>query len=190
MKSTLEEFEHVLSAELYALSTYSISRKGIYSTSHLIESAAQAFPDKVLNGLSDSAKLDFCSAGRCLAFDQTGAVGFHVFRALEAVLNEYYQRFVGPVPKLKLRNWGALIRKLKDSSNQSLHPSNKTIDIIEHVKDMYRNPLVHPETHLSPEEALALFDIGKSAIIAMVLEMYEADATQMPLPLDLPVSSK
>jgi hypothetical protein len=41
------------------------------------------------------------------------------------------------------------------------------MDILDHVKDLHRNTLMHPDVFLTSQESLRLFDISKSAISAM-----------------------
>jgi hypothetical protein len=36
---------------------------------------------------------------------------------------------------------------------------------------MHRNPIIHPEDNLDEDKALILFDLCKSAIVAMTVEM-------------------
>lgn len=43
----------------------------------------------------------------------------------------------------------------------------KLIDILDHIRDLHRNTLMHPEAFLKMTEALRLFDIAKSEISAM-----------------------
>ena len=185
----IRQFEHILAAELQTLPTYAVERKGIYYTPYLIDNAVSAFPQSVVAKMPENSKADYCAAGKCLAFDLPSAVGFHVFRAVEAVMNEYYKVFIGALPKVKSRNWGAYITILKRKALEDgvQFPSMKTIELIEHVKDMYRNPLVHPEENLTNDAALALFDIGKSVIIAMVNELNDHEGRQLDLPLPLPL---
>jgi hypothetical protein len=67
LKTALQKFEAVFSAELQAIDTYFISQKGIFSTGDLIERAQNFLPEEIRKYLPDSAKTDLQQAGRCLA---------------------------------------------------------------------------------------------------------------------------
>ncbi len=49
----------------------------------------------------------------------------------------------------------------------------KLMDILDHVRDLHRNALMHPEVFLEMPEALRLFDISKSAISAVAERVCE-----------------
>jgi len=65
---------------------------------------------------------------------------------------------------------------IKDQ-NHNPKPDAKTISFIGQIRDMYRNPLIHPEDNLDEDRAIILFDVCKSAIVAMVSEMNEKLST-------------
>jgi len=43
----------------------------------------------------------------------------------------------------------------------------KTVAVLDQIRSLHRNPLMHPEVFLTADEGLRLFDIAKSAISAM-----------------------
>jgi hypothetical protein len=166
----VEEFETIFAAELATLDSYYVSRKGIYSTKALIEHADEAIPDSLRARLLPQAIQDFREAGKCLAFDVFTAVGYHVLRAVDAVLRQYFTKFIGRAPDKQERNLGGALHVLKDCTKDP-PPNPKTLSMIEQVKDLHRNPVIHPEINLSGEEALGLFDLCKAAIISMAMEL-------------------
>ena len=78
--------ESVLRSELLVLRAYSVSDKGILSILKLVNAAEEMFSKGVQDRLSEIAKRDVQSAGRCLAFTLPTACGFHIIRALEGVV--------------------------------------------------------------------------------------------------------
>jgi len=78
-----------------------------------------------------------------------------------------------PEPKESQRNWGYYIRALTEKK-----ADRKVIAHLEQIKDLHRNPLIHPEVHLQLAEAVTLFAICTSAIHAMVADM----ETKLPQP--------
>lgn len=170
---TAKEFEVILSAELQTLATYHPEQKGIYSTPQLIEEAENILPSAVLEKMGSNVVEEIQQSGRCLAFDNSTASGFHILRATEAVLHQYYISVCKPKSKTKLDNWGAYIGALhKLSGNTTVKQDvrddvSKVIALLQQIKDQDRNLIMHPEIVLTPDEAFTLFEIGKGAIIAM-----------------------
>ena len=56
--------------------------------------------------------------------------------------------------------------------------------LLRHIKDNYRNPIVHPEANLSEDEAEALFGVAASAMRLLVLESKALEAIPPSLDLD------
>lgn len=168
-----KEFEIVLSAELQTLVTYHPSQKGIYSTADLVERAENIFPEPILSKLGTKIVSDIRESGKCLAFGNDTASAFHMMRATESVLHEYYVYMCNPqlVPKKRLENWGAYIKELNGCPKTEV---KEVLAILQQIKDQHRNLIMHPEVFLSPEEAFTLFEIAQAAIIAM--------ANSLPLP--------
>jgi hypothetical protein len=160
--NSLKEFQIVWQTELGKMDTYFISQKGIYSTSDLIERADNVLPAEIATKLPESIRGDLRQAGRCLAFDLATAAGFHVMRALEGVLRDFYcPAFVGEKPKA--RNWNRYIQCLEDTN-----ADRKILAILDQIRSLHRNPTIHPQEVLTINEAMTLFGIAQSAIVAMV----------------------
>jgi hypothetical protein len=167
-----EAFEHVLSAELNNLDTYLLTQQGIYKTADLVDRAEMSFSEETRKIISDEAKKDFRQGGRCLAFELPTAAGYHTLRATEAVLRQYY-RLVKDLPVgTKSPEMAQCINELKSAGEDA-----KLMNILDGIRDLHRNPQMHPEAFLSMEEATELFDITKSAINAMARRISELLAT-------------
>ncbi len=161
-----KEFQTVLSAELQTLATYHVTQKGIYSTTGLIEEAEKILPEPVLKKINADIVEEIRESGKCLAFDCATASGFHIMRATEGIMHEYYISVCKPTPKPtgKLESWGAYIAELKKSPKSEV---KEVVAMLQQLKDQHRNLIIHPEVVLSPDEAFTLFEIAKGAIIAM-----------------------
>ncbi len=162
IKTGLESFETVFAAELPTIDTYEVSQKGIYSTADLIERAEHALDEACREVIPANAVTDFNQAGRSLAFELPTGAGFHSMRATEAVLREYWTLVIKPAPGAKPPEMAQCINELRAAGEDA-----KLMDILDHVRDLHRNALMHPEVFLTTPEALRLFDISKSAISAM-----------------------
>jgi hypothetical protein len=85
-------------------------------------------------------------------------------RATENVLRQYYMQLMGKtVDRIE---WGPRIQELK-----SANANQKVLQVLDQIRDLHRNPLMHPQGFLSMKEAIGLFDIAKSAIGALAEEI-------------------
>jgi hypothetical protein len=177
-----KEFEAVLSAELGVLTAFRVTNKGAYSTAELIERADLILSESVREKVPQEALEEIKQAGRCLALDSPTASGFHMMRALEAVLHQYYLAVCKPKKSDKLANWGAYLLALRkvvgegEEDKESDEPEGNAkegdpqvkgvITFLYQVKDT-RNNIMHPELVLSPDDAFGLLDVAKAAMIMM-----------------------
>ena len=146
-----------MEAEFDSLATYAISQKGAYSTPDLIEHAENMIPETTRKLLPPGVTKDVQEAGRCLVFDLPTASGFHILRAVELVMIELWQHIKQTGDK-KPTNWGAYIDKFDKSSIDAKIPS-----LLRDLKDLYRNPTLHPEVTLDEDEATTLLALGVAA---------------------------
>lgn len=135
----------MLIAELQTFAAYQVSQKGIYSTADLVDRAENVFAEDVRSLIGQTARDDVNQAGRCLALDLPTASGFHIMRATETVLKAYGKQFQ---TKPKTRNWHSYITALK-----ATNASPKALAVLDQIRDLHRNPTLHPEVVLSSEEA-------------------------------------
>jgi hypothetical protein len=172
----LTEFETSLEDALTRHPTYEVEPVGAYSSDYLITSADHVFPPSLRSDgiIPKNALDDFRSAGQCLAFDVPTACGFHVFRATDSMLRRYCEHFGGSTLKPKIRNWGSYIRLLRKILAHAEHdrkPNIRTVELLDKIREIDRNPVVHPEQDLDSETALAIFDMCKNAILFMALDI-------------------
>jgi hypothetical protein len=169
------DFEAVLAAELETIHTYAATQKLAFDTRSLIDNAENLLPITIRNDVPQETISELREAGRCLAFEVPTASGFHVFRATEGVIRQYFKAVVGSLPEAKNRNWGAYIRTLeKHGADQ------KVTGFLDHIRQLYRNPVIHPEEHLEIEDAEILLSLCTSAIIQMVKAIQNIQATAVP----------
>ncbi|HEX8889369.1 MAG TPA: hypothetical protein VF779_09335 [Pyrinomonadaceae bacterium] len=173
ISTALSKFEHVLSAEFARKDAYYVSKKGIYSTSELIEQAENLFDEEVRNRIPNAIP-DLKQAGRCLAFELPTAAAFHLFRAVESVSKQYVEIFRGTPPtgksELGLGNHARILR--------TTDADVRVVNTLDQIRSLHRNPIAHPEVSLTMNEVKTLFGITASVIQAMVADM----ETKEPLP--------
>lgn len=169
----LGQFETSLEDDLTRLPTYIIERTGAYSTDQLIGTAENVFANDLReNYIPAQAILDFRSAGRCLAYDLPTACGFHVYRATDAMLRRYCLHF-GAIPKGTGRDWGRYIAALRIvlDGDGAKKPNVRTVELLDSIRAIDRNPLVHPEQNLDNDGALIAFDLCKNAVSLMASDV-------------------
>ena len=160
----LEAFDIILRNTCGFVPAYHVSPKGILSTQKLVNSAEEMFSSEVLSHLSKVATEDIKSAGRCLAFNLPTSVGFHIIRALEAVVVDYIVKKTGTRPKRReLAEYVDILKKQEASED--------VVFVIDQIRRLHRNPLMHPEDILTPDEAMDLFLLCRSAINSTISDM-------------------
>jgi hypothetical protein len=158
-------FEVVVANELPLVPIYTVDPVGVFSTDALLDHADSVFgilrqrmPPKALD--------DTKQAGRCLAFELPTASGFHIARATESVITSAMEAFKCEPLKESQRNWGKYIEALEGNG-----ANKKVIQVLRQIKDLHRNPMVHPEVTLSIQEANSLWSICTSAIQGLIANM-------------------
>ncbi len=164
--NALAEFQTVLRAELANADVYFVTRKAGFDTSVLISNAEKNFAAD-LAGKVPNAIPDIREAGKCLAFEMSTAAGFHVLRAVEAVVRAYWDAVAKGRKRPGQRNLGVYLKKMQDAKLGNA----KVLAALQQIKDLHRNPLAHPEETLNLEEAVGLFGISQSAINAMLKDI-------------------
>src|SRR5918911_2868722 len=87
---------------------------------------------------------------------------FHILKAVGSMIREYHLKRTGKQVAAQSRNRGAYIRDLNTHGADT-----RVTAYLSHMKDFYRNPIVHPELTLTSDQALSLFSAAMSAIIQL-----------------------
>ena len=165
----VREFESVFRAEFRHGNLFLATPKGAYDLRMLITNGESLLPSDFLSLCPEDAHKDVQEGARCLAFELYTASGFHFHRANESVLLQYLEARDAEIPKYKKnRNMGAYIKLLEKCN----HPPKEIIACLTNLKDMHRNPLMHPEQSIdSFDEANALLGAIHTAVSAMLKEI-------------------
>lgn len=170
----LRTFETNLAAEFREAPTYYVPKRGAYDTVALVDHAERILEPNLHTEMGSKAVAEFQAAGRCFAFGLPTATGFHVCRAVEAVLESYYMLFSGKTKTL--HGWQSYInalQKITHDSNAKAKPQERTLHDLTHLKDSSRNPIMHPRVILDDVDADILLSEGKNVMIQMALEIRE-----------------
>jgi hypothetical protein len=169
----LQRFETSLDDDLSRANSYVVERTAAYSSDQLISSADNAFSSSVKVVLPEQAIRDFRAAGACLVFEQYTACGFHAFRAVDAMLRKYSGHFCKPLAGTA-RDWGKYIGALRAAVTDAgtpKKPNLRTVELLDSIRSMDRNPLIHPELNLDSGDALHVFDLSKNTLSLMAIDI-------------------
>ena len=185
VKRTLQRFEHVFSAECRSSETYFMEKKIGFDMPTLLHRADENLHHTIWPFVPGPARIELREAGRCLALESYTASGFHTLRGVEIVMAAYY-RAVCPAPK-EFRSWfdyvGALeaLAEEKDGKKPK-YPTAKVTAMLDRMRELDRNPLMHPDESLDEAGADSLFKLGIVTITEIAKEMREiAGQTEMKL---------
>lgn len=171
----LKRFYAVFSAEFEVADAYLVFQKRGYDTKSLLFTGESIFPEDLITKVPGTLE-DVRAAGRCLAFELGTASGFHTLRALEAVLVAYWHKVIGGKDLPEPRNLG---NTLNCMTTQKVG-DEKIISALKQIKDLHRNPLMHPEVHLNMTEAISLVGMAQSCMRAMLAQIPETAAVTTP----------
>lgn len=163
------ELSTLLDAELAVQNCYLVWPKRAYDVEILAEDGLKLLSHPVRDQLTELEKYDIIQAGRCLAFEVPTAALFHIFRATDSILRRWYKIVTGVEPKPRMRAWGAYISNLRKANARGATTADERIlSVLEQVKDLHRNPVIHPEAIVALEDAISFVGIADSLISAMV----------------------
>ncbi|OOC51190.1 MULTISPECIES: hypothetical protein [Brucella] len=171
----LNAFKHVLEAECRQVDVYSVGQVSIYKTSSLVSNGSKFIPASSYEFLPMEAKKEFDDAGRCLAFDLPTAAGFHALRGLELAIHKYLEGFGKTTESLK--NWGAYVKAVQDLADDdttAVRPSRKVAAMLDRIRALDRNPLMHPQDTLDQDSADMLFRLVAVTVYEMAKDAKDA----------------
>jgi hypothetical protein len=134
---------------------------------------AAAFGDAVRDRFAGLIA-DIEGAARCLGCGLSTAAVFHLMRVMEAGVRRLAHRLKVPRNQIRRRTWGEILREI--NSAVAALPSNTPNETarkerfeeiaahLRHVKNAWRNPVMHPERLYSQEEAETVFDSVRAFI--------------------------
>jgi hypothetical protein len=163
---SMSEFDTIFRSELLIADTYFVTGKYGYDTTTLISNTENCFPLDLGIKIPE-AIADLREAGKCLAFELSTAAGFHVLRATESVVRQYWTAVTKGKPHPRPRTMGTYSRKLEELKLGDA----KLRGTLKQITDLHRNPLIHPNESLTLDDAIGLFAICRSLIASMLKEI-------------------
>ncbi|WP_159737921.1 hypothetical protein [Vibrio atypicus] len=167
LSKQLNGLEKVVFAESSTKKIYTIPSRR-FNSKYLLNTPERFFTDGHFDALSDMAKTDISSASRCIVFGEGTAAAFHILRATEDTLKQYY--FLHRKQKrLQKPMWANMVDQLKAKKTNG--PSKVLLDSLNMVRESYRNPTQHPEATYTIDTAQDLFGVCIDVIGKMAKEL-------------------
>lgn len=171
-------FEIGLSVELARLHVYFVTPVLGYDSDVLLSNGRAVLTQSTLKWLPEDAAKGFDDGTRCLALKQATAAGFLFLRSVEDMMHDYYDIISNGAARPQRRNMGDYINALERLPDVS--PS--MLEVLTSIKNLRRNPLMHPDQRLEMDDAIETFDVAKSAISAMARQAEEHSRLRSPTP--------
>jgi len=168
----IDRLKTVLIAELRTSTSFAVTGAGIFDVSLLVNGAHKALDRSTISVVGSAVCEELDAAGKCLAFNLHTAAGFHSMRAIERVIKLYLKALLDTDAIKKLKNWGQYIDALeKIPEDAERRASDEAIALIRQIKDIYRNPVIHPDRVLDAQEATTVFHGTIAAITRIASEI-------------------
>lgn len=153
-------------AESNGLFAYVVSEKRL-EISKLIDDPGALFSPGIYASLPAQARLDMAEACKCIAFERPTAAAFHLMRAIEECLREYYLATVKR-KRLKVLLWKAMTDQL---ASRHAPPPAVLLAQLDNIRANFRNPTQHPDAVYDIHEAQDLAFLTFDAIARLTRAM-------------------
>ncbi len=178
LKEKLNKLEHIISAEFATMPLYATQQVAAFDARYMVPVGHLIFPRELQWKVPEAIK-DIQQATKCLAFELPTASAFHLFRAVELVLKRYFISVTNKkkTPSNGLGSYFKELEKCKFSNQKKKDTHDKILSSLRDLKNLHRNPIVHPENSLeTTEEAVALLGCVISIItyILKTIETFDA----------------
>ena len=176
--TAITEFETVLKNYMPEMSTFAVDQIGIFRTEDLINKPFNQISEDLRSLLLPLALKDISEAGKCLAFRVPTAAAFHLSRAIERGMSQYYEGLTGEPYQLPdaARNWAK-----KTEALEKADADKKITEYLVHIRKAYRNPITHPDEILDSSEAFNFFSQAIGVISMMLTAVKLLDENKQPL---------
>jgi hypothetical protein len=170
LRKIMEDLEKTLLAELEGFNAYVVTPKRIDVTKlqtqpHLL------FAPMVFKKLPPLAQFDIGEAGKCIVFELSTAAAFHLMRATEAVLREYYHFHVSR-NRVKPLLWGSITKDLQSRNKfQKDEKHQVLLKNLDNIRLSFRNPTQHPDKVYDIQEVQDLWGLCVDVINRMASEL-------------------
>lgn len=157
---------HVLSEGITKKVHFFTERR--FNSNYLLNEQENLFKKGSFEKLSGLAQFDIRSSCKCLLFGEGTAAAFHILRATEEVLKNYYFHH-RKRNRLKIPMWGPMLEELRGKTKN--RPPATLLNSLELIRDSYRNPTQHPDAIYDIDSVQDLFGLCLDVIGKMADEL-------------------
>lgn len=167
--------EPVLLSELSSATTFIVSPKGGFDAQRLVERPADLFPQSLPNKVP-GAMQDITDGCKCMAYELWTATAFHLHRANEAVLREYFDMVAGKGRRPKIRTMSSMVKRMTDDKvgDQNILAGLNNLIVF------HRNPVAHPGYHIPDSETTFSLYAAVRAAMGYMLDQLPLSAKPNP----------
>ncbi len=167
LQQIMEEIRHTFDAESYGVTAYTVTDKR-FKANILSEDIGKLFRPGAYTKCPEIGQYDLQEAGLCILYERPTAAAFHILRATEALLREYYKYYIRPY-KDGL-TWGGMEAALKQKT-RGRKPHPPTLQNLTILRNNFRNPTDHPDMVYDIHEVQDLLGLVIDVINRMTSEI-------------------
>jgi hypothetical protein len=162
LSKLVSDLRKTLEAELQGYNAYIVTPKRL-DVHRLLSDVPSLFSPGAYSKLNEIAKYDLQEAGKCIAFERPTAAAFHLLRATEAVVRDFYCTLVRR-NRVRLF-WGDMVSDLYKRRKAKAHEN--LLHHLDHIRVQFRNPTQHPEKIYDIQEVQDLWSLSADAVSRM-----------------------
>lgn len=160
LKRLFTKIDAVLDAEIQLKYAYILSESR-YPIESLLSEPSKLLATNTYSSLSANAQRDFKLACVQVALRQPTAAAFHLMRALEEQVKQLYFEFK-KTKRLSKPMWHPMVEQLRNKNAPK--PTEKLLNLLDGIRNDFRNPTQHPGKFYSIDEAYDLLNQTTSAL--------------------------
>lgn len=163
LQLSLQRFITIFEKECRNSYIVGLERQKFFDLHKLVEAIGSAFAAKTWDRFSQTTKPEIDESAQCLALEKYTARRFHILRGLETE-TKYFIGKLGAASQR--RDWGTYVQALKIAGADP-----KVTSLLDNIRNLIRNPLMHPNDWLNRDEAVELFCICQTALRVLISDM-------------------
>ena len=167
IREEVAHLEKTIFAEASTKQIYSLTNRR-YNSEYLLNSPEKLFNEKIFEKIPEFYQLDIKYANFCILFGLGTAAAFHILRASEGILRDYYKQLVKK-NRITTLLWNPMIEHLRNKKTSK--PPKTLLDNLDNIRYNYRNPTNHPELFYNIDEAQDLYGLCIDVINKMIKEI-------------------
>jgi hypothetical protein len=168
LSELMNVIEQMVFAEAQTKRIYVLS-EGRFNMANLVDKPWQMFAKDIFFRLPDLAAYDISEGFKCIVFSRATAAAFHLLRATEGTLREYYFQQVKR-DRVQPLLWASIVQDLtrRKKKDESL------LTRLDFIRSTYRNPTDHPDARFDLDQAQDLLGLCIDVINGMGTALPEA----------------